>query len=136
MGAWGYEIFDNDSACDWQEDLLASDDIVPIQTALLRVTEAEDFVDLDEASQALAACEALAHLRGRPGLQEAPLDELSAWASQHKELPTGPLVPIAKLALERIKTDECELKQLWQDSDEFDKWLATVEDVSRRVEST
>ncbi|PQO31663.1 DUF4259 domain-containing protein [Blastopirellula marina] len=134
MGAWGHEIFDNDSACNWQDQLLAGDNIAPIQTALQRVIDAEDRVDADSARQALAACEALAHLRGRPGLQEAPLDALSAWANQHKDVPTDPLIPLAKLALPRIASDDCELKQAWCETDQFDLWLATVEDVARRVE--
>ncbi len=134
MGAWGHEIFDNDAACDWQDRLLVGDDIAPIQDALQRVIDSAEGVNVDDASQALAACEALAHLRGRPGLQEAPLDALSAWANQHKEASTEVLVPLAKLALQRIVADDCELKQLWQTTDQFDPWLATVEDVGRRVE--
>lgn len=134
MGAWGHEIFDNDFACNWQERLLAGDDIAPIRDALQSVIDSEDRVAEESACRALAACEALAHLRGRPGLQEAPLDALSAWVNQHKDMPTDPLVPLAKQALQRIASDECELKQVWRETDQFDLWLATVEDVARRVE--
>ncbi|RCS40592.1 DUF4259 domain-containing protein [Bremerella cremea] len=134
MGAWGYEIFDNDAACDWQVELFASDDLSPIQAPLQSVVESGDFIDSYSASEALAACEAIAHLRGRPGLQEAPLDDLSAWVSQHKHLPIAPLVPLAKQALQRIVSDECDLKRAWQETDDFDKWLATVEDVRSRID--
>lgn len=134
MGAWGYEIFDNDAACDWQVQLFASDDLSLIEASLQSVVEAGDFIDTYEASEALAACETIAHLRGRPGLHEAPFDNLSAWVNGHKHLPVEPLVPLAKQALQRIVSDDCDLKQVWQETDYFDKWLATVEDVASRIE--
>lgn len=133
MGAWGHEIFDNDSACDWQEKLVASDDLSPIQEAFQRVLEADDYLEVDEASEALAACEVLAHLRGRPGIQEASIDDLAKWANDHKGLPHEQLTPIAQAVLDRIEADDSELKELWEETNDFDKWLATVEDVRRRL---
>ncbi|QDU77963.1 hypothetical protein Pan97_50420 [Bremerella volcania] len=133
MGAWGYEIFDNDTACDWLDSLTVCDDLSWIETTLETSINAEDHLDVDQASEALAACEAIAHLRGRPGLHEASLDQLNRWVDRHKHLNTDHLVPLATQALARITSDDCQLKQQWQQTDQFEQWVATVEDVGRRI---
>lgn len=133
MGAWGHEIFDNDAACDWLDSLLVRDDLSWIQVTLEQVNQSSDLCDADQASAALAACETLAHLRGRPGLHEASLDQLKRWVEQHKHLDTDPLVPSATQAIARISSDQCELNQLWQESEQYEKWMATVVDVGRRI---
>ena len=133
MGAWGHEIFDNDAACDWLDSLVMRDDLSWIEAALAKVNQREGFLYADEAIAALAACETIAHLRGRPGLHEASLDELKQWTDRHRHLNTDHLVHPASVALARINSDDCELKLQWQQSDQFDKWLATVEDVGHRI---
>ncbi|MBA2114679.1 DUF4259 domain-containing protein [Bremerella alba] len=133
MGAWGHEIFDNDAACDWLDRLLLCDDLAWIETTLEQVNQADGFFYANEASAALAACETLAHLRGRPGLHEASLDELKTWVDRHRHLATDSLVPLAGQTLTRISSDDCELKLLWQQGDQYQLWVATVEDVGRRI---
>lgn len=133
MGAWGQEIFDNDAACDWLESLLVRDDLAWIEQSLKQVNQAEGNIDAATASAALAACETLARLRGRPGLHEAPLDQLKQWTDEHKHLNTNDLVPLATQALARIQSDDCQLRQQWRQTDHYDQWLATVEDVARRI---
>jgi len=133
MAAWGHEIFDNDAACDWLDRLLVQDDLAWIEATLEEVNRADSNISADQASAALAACEALAHLRRRPGLHEASLDQLKAWADQHQHLATDPLVPLAAQAIERINSDDCELKRLWEQTEQYDQWLATVADVGRRI---
>lgn len=134
MGAWGHEIFDNDAACDWLEGLLVRDDLSAIEQALDQINQTENDIDATAASAALAACETLAHLRGRPGLHEASLDQLKQWVDQHQHLNTDPLVPSAQQALARIQSVRCQLKQQWLQSDSCEKWAATVEDVARRID--
>ncbi|MFN3149475.1 DUF4259 domain-containing protein [Bremerella sp.] len=133
MGAWGHEIFDNDAACDWLDCLLVRGNLSSIEETLQKVNQAGDSCDADDASAALGACEALAHLRGRPGLHEASLDQLKQWADRHNHLCTDHLVPLAIAAIARIKSDDSELKQLWEESDQYDAWVSTLEDVGRRI---
>ncbi|PQO31397.1 hypothetical protein C5Y96_13745 [Blastopirellula marina] len=133
MGAWGHEIFDNDAACDWLDSLLVRDDLSSIELALDKVNQSADSIDTATASAALAACETLARLRGRPGLHEASLDQLKHWTDHHNHLDTDHLVPLAMQTLARIQADDCQLKQQWQQSENFEKWVATVEDVARRI---
>jgi len=39
---------------------------------------------------------------------------------------------MALMAIHRIET-ESELKELWEDADEFDAWIATLEDLKARL---
>ncbi|MBI1248506.1 DUF4259 domain-containing protein [bacterium] len=141
MSVWGHEIFDNDSACDWQEKLLASEGLSMVEGTLGIVAQStpED-TKLVECCQALAACEALAHLRGKPGLHETSLDALAQWAQRNRGTDTAGVVPLAKQALQRILSKDCPLNRYWQDSPAADKslayqqWLATVDDVAARID--
>ncbi|MHC2069240.1 DUF4259 domain-containing protein [Bremerella sp. T1] len=134
MGAWGYEIFDNDTACDWQDRLLRSKGVCLIEEALQDVVDtSQGKIDTDVAIRMLAACEALAHLRGRPGLQEASLDCLAAWSQSQQGVETDHLVSLAHQALPRIKSEACQLRRLWEVSGQYDQWLATIDDVARRI---
>jgi hypothetical protein len=68
MGAWGELAFDNDAANDWAYGLDDVDDLSLVESAL-QVIEAvgSGYLDQDIACNALAACEVLARLRGKPG---------------------------------------------------------------------
>ena len=53
MGTWGTGIFDNDSACDWAQDLAESSDLSVIEAALDGVLEAgSEYLEVDEATEA------------------------------------------------------------------------------------
>ncbi len=68
MGAWGVLAFDNDTANDWAYGLDGVDDLGLVESAFDEVAEVGgDDLDSDLACNALAACEVLARLRGRPG---------------------------------------------------------------------
>lgn len=65
MGAWGIHAFDNDDACDWASEL-TGEGMAAVQDALEVVAgmDGEEYLEADLGARALAACEALARLRG------------------------------------------------------------------------
>ena len=67
MGAWDATSFGNDTANDWAYDLEKCDDLSYIESTLQEVLDTgDDYLDSDPASEAIAAAEVLAWLRGRP----------------------------------------------------------------------
>ncbi|MBA3531067.1 MAG: DUF4259 domain-containing protein [Ardenticatenales bacterium] len=57
MGAWGPGGFDNDDALDWIDDLCEADTLDVLRDTLTAVAEKEDYIQVDEGSEAVAAAE-------------------------------------------------------------------------------
>lgn len=133
MGAWGVLAFDNDDANDWAYDLEGADDLSLVESAFDTVEEADDYLEAPDASNALAACEVLARLNGKPGYKNAYTEKVDEWVAAHLQTPSPSLVSRANAAIDRILGENSELKELWAESDENSAWLASVEDLRQRL---
>lgn len=134
MGAWSVDAFGNDDAADWAHDLEDADDLGPIEEAFASVLEAGDeYLEAPQASVALAAVEALARLMGRTGEKSAYTEAVDNWVAKATAKPTTGLIDKAQVVVSRILADDSELKELWQDSDDYAAWLASVSDLRARV---
>lgn len=141
MGAWGINTFENDSAMDWLGDFL--DD--PSETRILDTFSAEPTVIQPgfigklmgkkaqaipaelEGDEVLAAAEVVATLSGSPA--DSNPDDL-------KNLPNISLQPeTTKKALVAIETimAESNLKDCWEETEDFENWKATVQDLRKRL---
>ena len=132
MGAWGVLAFDNDDANDWASGLEKTSDLSLVVSAFAQVDEAEDYLEAPIATEALAACEVLARLLGRPGYQNAYTEKLDQWVKQHPQKPSPALLERASAVIERVLADKSELRELW-DEGEPEEWLQAVEDLRSRV---
>lgn len=137
MGAWGVLAFDNDAANDWAYDLEESDDLTLVESALDEVVTSEgDYLDSDLACHALAACEVLARLRGRPGYANVYTEKVDEWVTAHRQtlVPTSEQLSRASEAIDRILGADSELCELWDEGD-GEAWRAAVEDLRQRLRS-
>ncbi|MFI2610488.1 DUF4259 domain-containing protein [Kitasatospora sp. NPDC018619] len=132
MGTWDIGHFDNDSAADFCGGL---DDAAPgereglLRSALLRALGAEDFLDSDEAAEAVAAaalvaaqCPGGAAVTTAYGPKE-PIPPLSA-----------ELRPLAAQALDRVVAEESELAELWDETGEGPAWRRGIRELRAVVE--
>lgn len=134
MGAWGHDTFDNDTACDWTAELEESDDLSVIEETLAMVLELEDdYLDSDEATRALAACDTVARLRGNFGVRNSYTEPVDNWVQSHSNLNAAPLLPNAHRVIDRILADDSELVDLWKESDSYDEWLTTMDNLRSRL---
>jgi hypothetical protein len=125
MGTWGCKAAENDSASDFFSALAGSGDpCILLSDAFSQLND--DYIEVDEAQVAIAAAAILTFWLGEDTTHLA-----SYWAERIKA-PTNddakPLVSDAMEALTLITSDgeSSELYELWEESDEFDDWLATV----------
>ena len=131
MGAWGCGNFENDDALDWVIDLEEAKDLSFVVETLDAVIEsAEDYVDAWESSIALAAAEVIAALAGHPAAQLP--EEVLAWIDKQPNSLDSEAIRKAKQAVKIILADS-ELKELWQETDEFAQWEAVVIDIQTRL---
>lgn len=126
MGAWGIGSFDNDNACDWLLDLLDGEDLAPLRAAIMQVLADDDYLDSDVAVEALAAIEVLAATLGRPTAAIADEDDLQAWLARLRPQADTALVREALRAIDRILAPESELRELWEETEDYDDWRADV----------
>ena len=131
MGAWGVGHFENDDAGDWVWELEDAGSLEPVIAAIAAVEAATEYLEAPDATIALAAAETIAAALGRP----AP-DLPDAVAAVVKVLPHAPdpdLVSRARAAVERIASDS-ELRELWEETDDFAAWQSKVSDLIQRLQ--
>lgn len=136
MGAWGVLAFDNDTACDWGDDLEDAEDLTPVETAFEAVEDAgEEYLDQDLACEALAAAEVLARLGGRRGYGNAYTETVDAWVKAHPQQVSKVLTERALKVIERIDGEASELAELWDEANPEDAkaWRASLKDLAARV---
>ncbi|MGD8454752.1 MAG: DUF4259 domain-containing protein [Anaerolineales bacterium] len=130
MGTWGLTAFENDDALDWVFELEGAADISVLSETFFLVNESEDdYLDASDSCFALAAAEVVAALGGKPSA-DLPL-EVVKWVEGKGE-PDDGLVSDAKQAIRAVLEDS-ELKELWEESDEYEAWVSEVEGLLDRL---
>ena len=132
MGAWGFDVFENDTACDYAAEVAEGSNLSGIEGKfdhILKVGEA--YLEAPDAEEALAA-DILARLQGRFGQQNAYTDGIDRWIKSIKVKPSKELVKKARQSIVRILTPS-ELLEPWRDSEDFDSWKSCVQELSNRL---
>jgi hypothetical protein len=128
MGAWGTGPFDNDEAADFSAELDEADPTDRanlIRAALQAAVDADDYVDVDTAGRAVAAAALVA--ASRPGgtpIEVSYGPEFLA-LDQPLDLPDD-LADLARQALDRVRAEDSEWRELWDDSEDTDDALANL----------
>ncbi|MFC1996754.1 DUF4259 domain-containing protein [Chloroflexota bacterium] len=139
MGAWGIENFENDDALDWVIELESAKDLSIINAAFDAVIKnSREYVDAWESSIALAAAEVCAALNGQP--DEKLPEEVVTWVEAQRRndliqqsIETGDVLKKAKQAVSIVLADS-ELRELWEETDEFNLWKGVVADLQTRLD--
>ncbi|WP_234856649.1 DUF4259 domain-containing protein [Acinetobacter junii] len=128
MGTWSHESFGNDTANDWAYELEDATDFSVIETALqVALDEGDEYLDADLAMEAIAAVEVIAKRLGKGTQFDVYTEKVDQWLETISEQPSDDLLSLAKRVLERIVADDSELKELWLESDEYELWLGSIQ---------
>lgn len=133
MGAWAYGSFDNDDAADFLTDVTGHGDLSLIREVFDNMLTSTEYVEAPDASQAIAAAEILAAALGRPTPAALREDELGQWISRIRPAVEPELVDRARDALTRILAPQSELRELWEDTAEFQDWQAAVKELLQQL---
>ena len=143
MGAWGYHIFEGDSACDGLCDINSSDNISEILGSFLNtvIENADDYIEEDDAGYALAAAAVIdSKLNGIDfSIVTEEGDEMSGLNEAVALLDTEDAQQLASKAAEAIYLivgDNSELSELWQESEDFDIWSSGLKNMADRLNGT
>lgn len=135
MGTWSVDAFGNDYAQDWAEDLHETSNLDAVADTLNTVLDSGAELEAPFAAEALAAIEVLARLQGKGGPQTEDSAAIDEWveARKAKAKPRADLAEKALRAIERITAPDSELRQLWEESEHYADWCASVEDLRTRL---
>lgn len=134
VGTWEIGFFDNDMACDWENEINTDTTLTYIEQAFTPViNNQDDSLDIDLANRSLAAAEALARVLKKDGEHNSYTKHLDSWIEQTDiEVPSS----LTKLALDTIELvidSESELMQYWKIRGEFDNWISLIEQLKDRL---
>ena len=131
MGAWGIKPFENDNSCDWFWDVEKTSDLSVIEAAL---DEADvDYLEPDGGENILAAAEMILALQGEA--RDDFFEDADKWVEKNLDLDASHLVEKAVQSIERVLADESELKELWEETEDYDEWLADVDDLKTALQN-
>lgn len=133
MGAWAEDAFGNDTACDWAASFSENPSMDTVRDVIKRVLEADEYLDSDEASECLVACEILARLKGQWGLKNAYSEAVDQWVESINIMPSEELITLAKKAIARIFAENSELQELWDEDGKNEKWHIEMDNLLLRV---
>ena len=135
MGTWALHSFANDDAGDLIGDLVEGTDLSPVQEAIERVQSTEGYLEAPEAQQGVAACEVVALVLGHASTASQAEEELTAWVARVKPSVDAAIVSKAVQVVDRVLAPDSELRELWEESDEFNAWQADVRSLRARLQA-
>jgi hypothetical protein len=131
MGAWGLGNFENDSAMDWLVDFAVKPELSVIEEPFNTVLNATEFIDSEESFVALAASEIIA------ACGDLPCNDFPEDISLKELKPLMKLETISRAIQVIYKIlhfeQHSELRELWQESDEYEDWIAIQNELIKRL---
>jgi Domain of unknown function (DUF4259) len=129
MGQWGESMFQSDGVRDFLSEFQDSRDFSLIENAVSIVLESDEYMDVDDCYNVIAAAEIIAAIKGNISA-EFPQDFGFKLNSLHERI-NDELIKALKKALNNVlRRDGSELVELWEDEDFLKDYY---EDLVKRV---
>jgi hypothetical protein len=136
MGTWSHEPFGNDTANDWAYELEDTTDFSVIDATLqTALDEGQEDLDADLAMEAIAAIEVLAKSLGHGTQTDVYTDKVDEWVDRISLKPSADLLQKAEQVLALVASDDSELKELWQESEEYELWANNLQQLNTILHS-
>ena len=131
MGAWGYGVFEDDSALDFLYDLEEEGNLRKAFKRIFNV-KASDLLDYDEGISILVAASLIDSVN-EDNKYEDLYDEYSDLMERVKETNFDDLKSDARRAVQLVLSDISELRQLWEESGYYVNWKSEIEELLDRL---
>ena len=132
MGAWGYNIFENDSALDFIWEIEEAEDCLGLITEVFTLGISADYLDEDDCSNILTAAAVIdsALFKTEYNDAEGAFDEI---VEKIDVKTASKLKNLAASALEAVLGEKSELRDLWSESPDYDNWKKSITDIIERL---
>ncbi len=135
MGAWGEGPFDNDDAGDWAYGFDGVDEATGLRLLAdaLELGDADTYIEAPEGTTAVAAAAVVSWLNDPAAIPDSPYGEDAAvWVRTARPTPNVPLNDAALAALDRVRSNQSELAELWAESDDV-AWSRSLIEIESRL---
>ncbi len=135
MGAWGHELFDDDTAYDYIDQIDNSDNPKEIFRNAFEVAINADYLEYDECHAVTVSASYIdSILNGTKPITDIDSEIFYPFIEKNKTLDVSDLKTDAVKALEKVISDNSELNELWADNEElYPKWKGNIEDLIKRL---
>jgi hypothetical protein len=127
MGAWDVTAFGNDDASDMVLDLLEHSNPREYLTQILAHAKETGYLEAPQGSQIVAAAAMVAAAKNKESISVP--GNAASWIDANESV-LRPLAATALSAISRVRGENSELRELWQESDEFPAWIADLDRIS------
>ncbi len=129
MGTWDKKNFGNDDALDFV-DSFGESNTSQLELLLKKITDlpSDSYLEASDCFVALVVCEIIAAQKGKSS-EDFPEDFKNTISDEDIDN----LAELAILAVDRIVSNS-ELKDLWEESEEYTEWLAVQENLKERLQ--
>lgn len=131
MAAWGTKTFEEDTANDWIQELIDSEE--PREFLIDSLSTDPGYIEADLGSAILAAGETLIAMLEEP--RDGVPNELVDWCGDNECEDVTDLPAVAVTAVKKVIGEESELNEIWSESEEFDEWLDNVEQMVESLQT-
>ncbi len=135
MGAWGEGPFDNDDAGDWAYEFDDADEATGVQILAdaLDLGGPDEYVEAPDGTIAVASAAVVSWLHDPAAIPDSPDGESAlAWVRRANPTPNAALDAAALAALDRVRSDQSELAELWAESEDT-AWRESLAEIEARL---
>lgn len=136
MGAWGEQPFENDDAGDWGYEFDGVDDATGRELLVdaLNLGEASVYLESPDGAVAVAAAEVVSWMLDPQAIPTSPYGEAPAtWVRAIASTPDAAMVAAALAALDRVRSQDSELAELWAESGDDSGWRESLARIEERL---
>lgn len=134
MDAWDAGAFGNDTANDWLAEVVETRDLGMIHDAFDSVLgSGDEAVEIEAGEEGIAAAEIVAWLGGHPGPAGDHADQIEGWIDENELEFTESLARKARRCVDRVFNSPSELREAWEESEDFDDWKAELAGLKDRL---
>lgn len=133
MGAWNYTVFDDDTAYDALDALMASSDIVADMEGYFNAVIEAEYVGYEEGHYALVSAAVMDSVLNE--MQHRCDDEdYFEWIKTLKQFNFTPLRKKAVMAIGAVLSGSSELKELWEENEKlYPSWREDKLSIQERL---
>ena len=135
MGAWGYGVFDDDTAYDFTTDIQEGDAVHFFRESFQTALKA-DYIGIDEGHAVTVSAAYMDAILNGTTYRHDEQEAFEVFVARHKNLNVSDLKPLAISALRKVMGPQSELVDVWIDHAElYQKWRETLASLIKRLEA-
>lgn len=127
MSDWKLDFYGNDASAEWVDELLEKHDLSLIQSTLQHaIAQRVGYLEGHDGERVLASVDILLRLKKFCQYSDDSTEVVDDWVAEHPLTVEKSICLLGADAIDRILTPQSELLELWEESEDFQRWKAAL----------